>query len=86
MCVPCCQHVERSYLTTDGEVKQTWLDKQYPEGSKAVMIQDSTSSIAKYVWKRDGYFPQYLKVVDKEGNVHDICSCDCHRDGSMLMH
>lgn len=86
MCVPCCNYSYINYITDDGDVKQEWLDKHYPKGSVKTYIQDSESPIAKRVWKLQGYFPQHLKVVDREGKIHDICNCPCHREGSTIMH
>lgn len=72
------------YIDKEGEVDPAYLKANYPEGSKLVGIQDSTSIWAKGVFKSRGEFPVTTKVVDPKGCTHEICWCPCH-SGDMGM-
>lgn len=85
--IACCNYNSSApYMTEDGKLHEGFLEKHYPPGTKLVKIQDSTSTWAKRRFKQSGEFPAPEKAVDPDGNIHDICLCNCHCVGSSMMH
>lgn len=81
----CCGKSDLKFREEDGTVVQTWMDKHYPPGSKLVTIPNTTSPDAKHIFKVCGEYPKETKVLDPEGNFHEICTCPCHIKGTTIM-
>ena len=82
----CCdQAMAIVYKDCDGNVDPEYIKAKYPEGSKIMSIQDSTSQWAKNTFIMRGEFPVTNMVVDPSGNKHEICSCPCHQLGVSIM-
>lgn len=84
--IACCNSRVQTYIDKDGNLFPGYLEKHYPAGTKLVNIQDSTSDWAKRRFKASGEFPAPQKAVDPEGNIHEICLCNCHQVDSCMMH
>lgn len=75
----CCkQAMSITYIDNEGNFDPEYIKANYPEGSKVVDVQDTTSGIAQYHFRSTGEYPSTPKVVSPDGAVHDICRCPCH--------
>lgn len=83
----CCkQAMAIKFADKDGIVDQSYVDENYPVGSKSVSVEDTTSQWAELVLKKTGEYPKASKIIDPEGNHHDYCRCPCHwRGGPTVM-
>lgn len=74
------------FADKDGAVDQSYIDENYPAGSRLVSFQDTTSPWSEHVFKSTGKYPVVNKVMDQEGNHHKHCTCPCHwRGGPSIM-
>ncbi len=75
----CCpQAMAVTYIDNEGNFDQAYIEANYPEGSKVEIIEDKTSELAQYHFRRTGEWSSSPKVVSPDGTVHDICRCPCH--------
>lgn len=81
----CCGKEQTIFKDENGEVYQEWMDKNYPPGSKVTVIPNTTSAYAKHIFKMRGEYPTETKVIDPDGNKHEICTCPCHIKGLCVM-
>lgn len=83
----CCKNaMQLVFMDTNGNLDPTYLKENYPEDSVVVVVEDTTSDLAKWIFDKEGKYPNSTKVQDPTGKQHNICSCPCHRlDGLGIM-
>lgn len=82
----CSKAMSIKFADQDGNVDQSYLDQNYPVGSKVEAIEDTKSPWSSHVLKTTGKYPVVSKVVDPQGNHHEYCKCPCHwRGGPSIM-
>lgn len=85
MAFACCDRCYEQYLSRDGEIIPENISKMFSVTARVVWRPVSDSFITEMCIKRGKAIPDEPYVIDGDQETK-LCTCECHRQGALVLH